>query len=86
MRLTPAQRRLLPPDDYILLWLDRPQVKVTPRRLKKWRMRYAHQVLRCAPRGFDNHQWRPAPSLKATHGPGAERCCRCRATFMPIPF
>jgi hypothetical protein len=78
----------MPPDSHVIAWFDRPRVKVTPRRLKKWRRRYARQVLACCePTGFDyNHDWRPAPSLLRTHGPGAEVCCRCRCTFTPIPF
>lgn len=89
MRLTAAQRGLIPPDHHIVAYMwERNPARVTPRRLKKWRNRYARHVLRCYPRGFDEHRWAPLRSAAAIreHGPGAEVCTRCRAIFIPHPF
>jgi hypothetical protein len=82
---------LTPTGDHIVAWFDRPRVKITARRMKKWRRRYAKQALKCCDkRGFNySHDWRPSPSRSFTteFGPTkVEICCRCRCTFTPIPF
>jgi hypothetical protein len=84
VRLTPWQRRCLPSDEALLAWFGRPVKKVTARRLKKWRARFVKNQLRCTPRGFDEHDWRPCPS-RSYPGYSVEICCRCRCTFTPYP-